>query len=479
MAQNPNPSLLDQQQILQRVFDGTNDKLRVDSSISVTTIAGEVNVELSAADGDNVAISDGTDTLAVNSDGSINITDNGGSLTVDGSVNAVQSGTWNINNISGTISLPTGASTSALQTTGNTSLSSIDSKTPALVSGRQPVDGSGVTQPISATSLPLPTGASTAANQTTANTSLASIDAGIPAALGQTTMAASMPVTIASNQTDLSVKGPEAVGATPAVNPVQDSGVDINGKIRRLLTDESGALVISPLHSSGGGMAAGGVTTAATTKVPVYKTAYTEQTADGQRSIASSDVNDTAAGLGARQVTISYLPLGGGSLKTEVLTLNGVTAVNTVNTDICYIEKIEVTSAGLAATNFGVISLYTGINATGSVFGSIAIQDNHTFWAHHYVPAGKTCRITGVTFGNTSITAGAGALFQIEIKRGFLGITNIIDNFRLYGQSSSTVVRPYTTPIPVVGTAFKVLIYVTPDNATSNTQYATIEWAEF
>lgn len=46
-------------------------------------------------------------------------------------VQAAQSGTWNINNISGTISLPTGASTSALQTTGNTSLSSIDGKLPA------------------------------------------------------------------------------------------------------------------------------------------------------------------------------------------------------------------------------------------------------------------------------------------------------------------------------------------------------------
>ena len=41
------------------------------------------------------------------------------------------------------------------------SLSSIDTKTPALVSGRQPVDGSGVTQPISAAALPLPTGAAT------------------------------------------------------------------------------------------------------------------------------------------------------------------------------------------------------------------------------------------------------------------------------------------------------------------------------
>lgn len=51
-----------------------------------------------------------------------------------GLVTAAQSGTWNITNISGTISLPTGASTSALQTTGNTSLSSLDTKTPSLVS---------------------------------------------------------------------------------------------------------------------------------------------------------------------------------------------------------------------------------------------------------------------------------------------------------------------------------------------------------
>lgn len=41
---------------------------------------------------------------------------------------STQSGTWNINNISGTISLPTGASTSAKQDTGNTSLASIDGK---------------------------------------------------------------------------------------------------------------------------------------------------------------------------------------------------------------------------------------------------------------------------------------------------------------------------------------------------------------
>lgn len=51
------------------------------------------------------------------------------SSTITLNVSAAQSGTWNITNISGTVSLPTGAATSALQTTGNTSLGNIDTST--------------------------------------------------------------------------------------------------------------------------------------------------------------------------------------------------------------------------------------------------------------------------------------------------------------------------------------------------------------
>lgn len=94
--------------------------------------------------------------------------------------------------------LPTGASTAANQTTGNSSLSSIDGKTPALVTGRVPVDGSAVTQPISAASLPLPAGAATQAT-------LSSIDAKF-SELGQNTMSASTPVVLSSNHSDISVK---------------------------------------------------------------------------------------------------------------------------------------------------------------------------------------------------------------------------------------------------------------------------------
>lgn len=61
------------------------------------------------------------------------ISDNGGSITVDGTVAATQSGTWNINNITGTITLPTGAateSTLAAKATEST-LQSLNSKVTA------------------------------------------------------------------------------------------------------------------------------------------------------------------------------------------------------------------------------------------------------------------------------------------------------------------------------------------------------------
>lgn len=53
------------------------------------------------------------------SSAAVPVTDNAGSLTIDGTVAATQSGTWNVTNISGTVSLPTGAATAANQSTLN------------------------------------------------------------------------------------------------------------------------------------------------------------------------------------------------------------------------------------------------------------------------------------------------------------------------------------------------------------------------
>src|SRR5262249_33979875 len=95
-----------------------------------------------------------------------------GTVAISGTVAATQSGTWNVTNISGTVSLPTGAATSANQPTaaslgsttsgqtGNLSLGAVTTAAPSYTTattnalslttaGALRVDGSGVTQPVS------------------------------------------------------------------------------------------------------------------------------------------------------------------------------------------------------------------------------------------------------------------------------------------------------------------------------------------
>lgn len=73
MADYPNPlnTKLDANQVLIRSYDESENRLRVDSKVTATI--GSVDVIIDAASGDNIKISDGVDTLAVNPDGSINV----------------------------------------------------------------------------------------------------------------------------------------------------------------------------------------------------------------------------------------------------------------------------------------------------------------------------------------------------------------------------------------------------------------------
>lgn len=74
MSANPNKSNLDFQNIFQRAFDESTDRLRTDSTATIVTPPA-IEVAIDAAT-DNIAIigiSDGTDSLNINSDGSLNV----------------------------------------------------------------------------------------------------------------------------------------------------------------------------------------------------------------------------------------------------------------------------------------------------------------------------------------------------------------------------------------------------------------------
>lgn len=86
----------------------------------------------------------------------------------------------------------------------------------------------------------LPTGASTSALQTTGNASLASIDAGIPVALGQGTMSQSLKVVIASDQTSFPVTLGTAAQTQLNLLALEEGGhlASIDAFINAIATDQ-------------------------------------------------------------------------------------------------------------------------------------------------------------------------------------------------------------------------------------------------
>lgn len=167
------------------------------------------------------------------------------STTITGTVAVTQSGTWNVTNISGTVSLPTGASTAAKQPALGTagaaaadviSVQGIASMTPLKV------DGSGVTQPVSLTSTTI-TGTvavaqsgswSLTANQSVNNSQIN----GVTPLMGNgVTGTGSQRVTIASDNTAFSVNaiqsGTWSVGASSATGSAVPANAYYKGAIAK------------------------------------------------------------------------------------------------------------------------------------------------------------------------------------------------------------------------------------------------------
>jgi hypothetical protein len=249
------------------------------------------------------------------------------------------------------------------------------------------------------------------------------------------------------------------------------------GNLSYLKVDENGGLVTTALTGFGADFAFGDITSASLTQKQVRRTTYTEQSANAQRSIASANAADAAAGTGARTVKITYLTATGTGPFTETVTLNGTTYVNTVATDICFIEQMEVMTVGSGGTNAGILTLKEATAGGGATIGTINAGDKQTFWAHHYVPAGKVSNITGISVSHSGTTVGSGGVFLVKAQA--LPIANQIevqvsDFVRLYGQSS-TFARAYTSPVKVTGPA-RIVLFVTPETASSTVYRGAIDF---
>lgn len=170
---------------------------------------------------------------------------------------------------------------------------------------------------------------------------------------------------------------------------------------------------------------------------------YVEATAASVVNFVSSSANDTAAGTGAR--TISVIGLNGSGVEvTETITLNGTTNVPTVNSYI-FISRVIVLTAGSGAANAGTI---TG-TATGGgtpLLISVAIGINQSQLGIYKVPVGKSAYIYNWGGSFYSATAGAQVELRLLIKPSG-GVFNMKDNINLFTGGVTAFIKQKTPPI--------------------------------
>jgi hypothetical protein len=223
------------------------------------------------------------------------------------------------------------------------------------------------------------------------------------------------------------------------------------------------------------GRAQGYINTSTTSNQAVRATTYTPSSSSGQRSISSSSASDSSSGTGAQSVTINYLD-SSFVQHSETIALNGTTAVPTVGTNYLYIESIVVTTVGTGGVNVGVISLYTNNNGTGTVIGSIAIGDQQTWWAHHYVPTGVTCYITCLSAGGTAVAGDINLIHMPSLATAGAPTTQV--GLSIIHPAGGNWEHDFEVPIALAGPDF-VWINEQPIATTANKTVAGFEYVQF
>jgi hypothetical protein len=123
------------------------------------------------------------------------------------------------------------------------------------------------------------------------------------------------------------------------------------------------------------------------------------ETATTVRIQAGGDVNDTAAGSGAREITIEGLDQNWNEV-TETIATAGASASASTTTTFIRVNRVYVSDCGtFAGNNTGIIRI-EDTAATVGVLAHIPAGLGNTFQAIVAVPAGKTIYITKV---NTSV----------------------------------------------------------------------------
>ena len=131
-----------------------------------------------------------------------------------------------------------------------------------------------------------------------------------------------------------------------------------------------------------------------------------------KHNIASSDVNDTSAGTGARTVFMRGLDANYDVI-SETVTLNGTSNVATAN-EYIMIDYMYVATAGSSGTAAGTITATA--QTYGTITHTIPLGYNQGQFAIYQIPAGHKGYVTKITASMYQKTANNGAVMHLMTK---------------------------------------------------------------
>ncbi len=172
-------------------------------------------------------------------------------------------------------------------------------------------------------------------------------------------------------------------------------------------------------------------------------TAYNEPATCELCNVVSSDVNDTAAGTGARTISITGINELY-NIVTETLTLNGTTPVSTVN-KYCNIHRAYVLTAGSGGTAAGNITITSTAAGTPAI-AYIALGYNQTQSTVYMVPTGYTAYVNLPNVSGQNTTANS--LCDIGcFKKEFGGVYRVQMDFHLTGGTTAYMPKVFGAPL--------------------------------
>jgi len=205
-------------------------------------------------------------------------------------------------------------------------------------------------------------------------------------------------------------------------------------------------------------------------------TTYVFTATPQQMRVVSTSAADTLAGTGTQKVEIHYLD----NLyvaRTETVSLNGVTPVLTVATNILRINYYHSSQSGTGGISAGNISL---TNTAGTVtYGFIALGNNTAHQAIYTIPAGKTGYLS---HWQTSSGSSTSHFCQTSIKAtahdGVLNSGVFVTQDQMGSQNNGAVIN-FPTPIPIPGMAdVKMMGICDASNANAIIIGAMMGWIE-